>query len=58
MYYTGRDMALWHKGMGIREGNWVRFIGHTMAMLEKFKVIERERMEMLRFVNSGETRHC
>ena len=26
MYYTGRDMALSHQGMGITEADWTRFI--------------------------------
>jgi hypothetical protein len=27
MYYTGRDMALSHQGMGITEADWTRFTG-------------------------------
>lgn len=26
MYYTGRDMALSHQGMGITEADWTHFI--------------------------------
>ncbi len=52
LYYTGRDMVTSHKGMGISAGDWEIFLGHVHATLEKFKVPERERREVLAFVES------
>ena len=52
LYYTGRDMATSHKGMGINEGDWRIFLGHVNATLDKFSVPAKERMEVLAFVDS------
>ena len=52
LYYTGRDMATSHKGMGISEGDWQILIGHLNATLDKFSVPAPERQEVLAFVNS------
>ena len=52
LYYTGRDMATSHKGMGISESDWQILIGHLNATLDKFSVPAQERQEVLAFVNS------
>ncbi len=52
MYYTGRDMATAHKGMDISEDDWGRMVGHLTATLEKFQVPEREKSEVLAFIDS------
>ncbi len=52
LYYTGRDMALSHKGMGISESDWSAFIGHVNATLDKFQLPEQERGEVLAFIES------
>jgi len=52
MYYTGRDMAASHKGMGISARDWDMFLGHLRATLDKFQVPEKERREVLAFVES------
>jgi hemoglobin len=52
LYYTGRDMATSHKGMGISGGDWDRFLGHLRATLDKFNVPEAERRDVLTFVES------
>jgi len=52
LYYTGRDMATSHKGMGISQGDWQIFIGHVNATLDKFSVPPQERKEVLAFVDS------
>lgn len=52
LYYTGRDMATSHKGMQISAGDWDRFLGHVRATLDKFKVPDGERREVLAFVES------
>ena len=55
LYYTGRDMATAHKGMGISEGDWQILLGHLNATLDKFSVPAPERKEVLAFVNSTKT---
>ena len=52
LYYTGRDMATSHKGMGITAKDWEIFLHHVQATLDKFQVPERERREILAFVDS------
>ena len=52
LYYTGRDMALSHKGMKISESDWVAFTRHLNATLDTFQVPQRERGEVLTFVES------
>src|SRR6266704_5313460 len=52
LYYTGRDMATTHRGMRISEGDWTIFLNHLNATLDSFAVPERERSQVLAFVNS------
>jgi len=52
LYYTGRDMATSHKGMGISAGDWEAFLGHLRATLDKFRVPDGERRDVLAFVES------
>src|SRR5438093_673988 len=52
LYYTGRDMATSHKGMGISAGDWEAFLGHLRATLDKFQVPDGERRDVLAFVES------
>ncbi len=52
LLYTGRDMLTSHKGMQISESDWSRLIGHLTATLQKFDVPERERGEVLAFIES------
>ena len=52
LLYTGRDMVPVHKGMGIDEEDWERFIGYLTETLGVFDVPERERNEVLAFVES------
>ena len=52
LYYTGRDMVTSHKGMGITAKDWEIFLRHVQATLDKFQVPERERREVLTFVDS------
>jgi hemoglobin len=55
LYYTGRDMATSHKGMGISESDWQIFIGHVNATLDKFSVRAQEKTEVLAFIDSTKT---
>jgi hemoglobin len=52
MYYTGRDMKLSHRGMGIGERDWAAFLGHLNATLDAFRVPLAERDEVIGFVQS------
>ena len=52
LYYTGRDMKLSHKGMRISESDWNIFLKHAAATLDKFKVPQPERDEVVAFVLS------
>ena len=52
LYYTDRDMALSHKGMGISQSDWELFIGHLTATLDAFDLPEREQSDVLAFIDS------
>lgn len=52
MYYTGRDNKLSHRGMRISAGDWEVFMGHLDATLEKFAVPDRERNDVVAFIDS------
>lgn len=45
--YMGRDMKTAHKGMGITESDWNLSVNHLIATLDKFKVPEKEKGEVL-----------
>ena len=50
--YTGRDMKTSHAGLGITEADWDAAAKHLTASLDKFKVPEKEKNELLAFVTS------
>ena len=50
--YIGRDMKTAHAGMGITEADWNIAVGHLVATLDKFKVPEKEKNEVLGAVSS------
>jgi hemoglobin len=52
VYYTGRDMKTSHKGMRISESDWIAFLGHLNATLDKFDVPQAEREEVVAFIES------
>ena len=52
LYYRGRDMAISHRGMRIGESDWTIFLNHLNATLDSFAVPERERSEVLAFVET------
>jgi hemoglobin len=51
MYYTGRDMELTHRGMGISNSDWALFICHVQAVFDELHVGETERAEVLAFLH-------
>lgn len=50
--YTGRDMKTTHAGLGITEADWDAAAKHLTASLDKFKVPEKEKGEILAFVTT------
>jgi hemoglobin len=50
--YTGRDMKTSHAGLGITEADWDAAAKHLAASLDKFKVPEKEKGEVLAFVTT------
>ncbi|MBV9923439.1 MAG: group 1 truncated hemoglobin [Acidobacteria bacterium] len=50
--YTGRTMKDSHAGLNISEADWDAAAKHLVASLDKFKVPEPEKKELLAFVSS------
>ena len=50
--YTGRTMKDSHAGLGISEAEWDAAAKHLVASLDKFKVPEPEKKDLLAFVTS------
>ena len=50
--YTGRTMKDSHAGLGITEADWDAAAKHLVATLDKFKVGEQEKKDLLAFVGS------
>ena len=50
--YTGRDMKTSHAGLSINEADWDAAAKHLAASLDKFKVPEKEKGEVLAFVTT------
>ena len=49
--YFGRDMKSAHKGMGITEADWTAMTTHFVATLDKFKVGQKEKDDLLAIVS-------
>ena len=45
--YTGRDMKTSHKGLGINEADWQSGVNDLLATLDKFKVPQKEKDEVV-----------
>lgn len=52
MYYTGRNMALAHQGMGITETDWARFIQIVINVAGTLGVAQTEGAEVMAFLDS------
>lgn len=50
--YIGRDMKSSHAGLGITEAHWNAAVGHLVATLDKFKVPQAEKDELLAIVST------
>jgi len=46
-YYFGRSMKTVHAGLGITESDWLITVKHLTATVDKFKVPDKERNEIL-----------
>ncbi|HIF11066.1 MAG TPA: group 1 truncated hemoglobin [Sneathiellales bacterium] len=55
LLYTGRDMSTTHQGMGINDEDWQAFTGHLIATVDKYELPERERGEVLAFIENLRT---
>ncbi len=51
-FYTGRDMKVTHKGLGITERDWNLAVKHFVATLNNFKVPDKEKNELVALVGS------
>ena len=60
MVYTGRDMKTTHVGMQISKDDWSALMRHLHTTLDKFEVPDRERTEVVAFIEStkGEMVEC
>jgi len=50
--YVGRDMKTAHKGLGITGADWDISVKHLIDTLDKFKVPEKEKSELLAAVSA------
>jgi len=50
--YTGRDMKTTHAGLGITNADWDAAAKHLSDSLDKFKVPEKEKGELLAFLTT------
>jgi hemoglobin len=50
--YMGREMKITHAGLGITEADWDAAAKHLAGSIDKFKVPEKEKGELLAFVTS------
>jgi len=50
--YTGRDMKTAHTGLGINDADWNVSAAHLVETLDKFKVPEKEKGEVLAAITS------
>ena len=48
--YFGRDMKTAHKGLGITEADWTTMSNHFVATLDKFKVGQKEKDDLIAIV--------
>ncbi len=55
MYYKGRDMALAHKGMGITDADWERFMEIVVGVAGELGVEPDEGGEVMAFLDSLKT---
>ena len=52
LLYTGRDNKTSHRGMGVSESDWAKFMLHVNATLDHFKLPKQERSDVIGFIES------
>ncbi len=52
LLYTGREMKQSHVGMNISESDWQIVLSHLNATLDAFSVPDKERADVLGFIDS------
>ena len=52
LLYTGRDNKTSHRGMGISDSDWEKFIAHLNATLDNFQLPAQERSDVIAFIES------
>lgn len=52
LLYTGPDNKASHKGMGVNDSDWEKFIGQLNATLDSFQVPQQEHDDVLNFIES------
>lgn len=52
LLYTGRDNKTSHRGMGVSESDWAKFMLHVNATLDHFKLPKQERNDVIGFIES------
>jgi hemoglobin len=50
--YLGRDMKTTHGGLGITEADWDAAAKHLVAAMDKYKVPQKEKDELMAFVGT------
>jgi hemoglobin len=50
--YTGRDTKTAHAGLGVTEADWNATVKHFVASLDKFKVGDKEKTDLLALVST------
>ena len=50
--YTGRTTKVAHEGLGITDAQWQISVNHLVATLDKFKVPQKEKDELLAIASS------
>ena len=49
--YKGRDMKTTHAGLGITDADWTKSVEHLVAALDRFKVPQKEKDDLLAAAN-------
>jgi hemoglobin len=54
-FYTGRTVKVGHTGLGITRGEWNAAVKHLASALDKFKVPQKEKDEVLTMISGLKT---
>ena len=54
-FYTGRSMKVVHTGLGITQSEWNAAVKHLASALDKFKVPQKEKDEVLTMISGLKT---